>query len=161
MVLMLMMGVSETLAAKGDDTFPNIIPVPDGFYPEGIAVGRGTDFFVGSMLDGDIYRGDLRTGEGAVLVQKEVLDGDIAVGLAVDRRTNYLFVAGGFGTARVYDAGTGGDPGQARDSVEIGRNGNGGPGRRGLFSAERAARGQKPPGHARRGPGHFRAGKVL
>jgi sugar lactone lactonase YvrE len=106
-VMMLVMGVSATLAAEGDDTFPKIIPVPDGFYPEGIAVGRGTDFFVGSLLDGDIYRGDLRTGEGAVLVQKDVLDGDIAVGLAVDRRTNYLFVAGGFGTARVYDAGTG------------------------------------------------------
>ena len=110
MVLMLMIGASATLAANGDDAFPKIIPVPDGFYPEGIAVGRGTDFFVGSLLDGDIYRGNLRTGEGTVLVQKEVLDGDIAVGLAVDRRTNYLFVAGGSGTARVYDAGTGGDP---------------------------------------------------
>jgi hypothetical protein len=59
MVVMLMMGASTTLAAKGDDTFPKLIPVPDGFYPEGIAVGRGTDFFVGSLLDGDIYHGVL------------------------------------------------------------------------------------------------------
>jgi sugar lactone lactonase YvrE len=109
-VLILMIGTSATLAATDVNTFPKIIPIPDGFYPEGIAVGRGTDFFVGSLLDGDIYRGDLRTGEGSVLVQKEVQDGDIAVGLAVDRRTNYLFVAGGFGTARVYNAGTGGNP---------------------------------------------------
>ena len=38
--------------------------VPDGWQPEGIAVGRGTDFFVGSLLTGAVYRGgNLKFGE--------------------------------------------------------------------------------------------------
>ena len=83
-------------------TFPEVIPVPDGFQPEGIVTGRGHAFFVGSLASGAIYRGDLRTGEGEVLVPPT---GGIAVGLSHDRRSNHLFVAGGpTGTASVYDA---------------------------------------------------------
>jgi sugar lactone lactonase YvrE len=83
-----------------------VIPLPDGFRPEGIAVGRGTDFFVGSIPTGAIYHGDLRTGEGAVLVPPQ--EGRAAIGLAVDQRTNYLFAAGGpTGNGYVYDAATG------------------------------------------------------
>ena len=47
--------------------FPARIDLPNGFFPEGIESGRGTSFFVGSMTDGAIWRGDLRTGSGAVL----------------------------------------------------------------------------------------------
>ena len=47
--------------------FPARIDLPNGFFPEGIESGRGTSFFVGSLLDGTIWRGDLRTGSGAVL----------------------------------------------------------------------------------------------
>lgn len=97
-------------------SFPEVISLPDGFFPEGIAVGRGSEFFVGSLgrlgddgqtiIGGSIYRGDLRTGEGAVFVPAQA--GAMALGLKVDRRSNNLFVAGGFfGTARVYDAATG------------------------------------------------------
>jgi sugar lactone lactonase YvrE len=43
--------------------------------------------------------------EGSVLVEGE--QGLAAGGIKVDERTNYLFVAGAFGTARVYDAVTG------------------------------------------------------
>ncbi len=28
---------------------PKILPLPDGFRPEGVAVGRGTTFYVGSL----------------------------------------------------------------------------------------------------------------
>jgi hypothetical protein len=38
--------------AAGAPAFPDQIPVPDGFFPEGIAVGHGHDFYVGSLLDG-------------------------------------------------------------------------------------------------------------
>jgi sugar lactone lactonase YvrE len=95
----------SVLASASSATFPKIIPVPNGFYPEGIAIGRGTDFYVGSLLNGAIYSGDLRTGEGSILVPGQ--EGHAAGGLDLDRRTNYLFVAGVFGTARVYDAATG------------------------------------------------------
>jgi sugar lactone lactonase YvrE len=91
-------------------TFPTFIPLPDGFAPEGIAIGNGTEFFVGSLVTGAIFKGDLRTGAGAVFVQPSTPR--IAVGLALDRRSNYLFVASAFfGQAYVYDASTGADVG--------------------------------------------------
>jgi hypothetical protein len=114
LILLLLQGVS-TFAAPSE-TFPKQILLPNGFQPEGIATGRGTDFYVGSLgrlaadgltvVGGAIYKGDLRTGEGQILVPSSA--GQMAIGLAVDTRTNYLFVAGGpFGSARVYDAATG------------------------------------------------------
>jgi hypothetical protein len=75
-----LLGVGPALAAKG--TFPEIIPLPDGWQPEGIAVGRGASFYVGSLLTGAVYGGDLRTGEGEIVVPPQ--EGRIAVGLAVD-----------------------------------------------------------------------------
>lgn len=86
--------------------FPEIVPLPNGFQPEGIVTGRGHEFFVGSLAGGAIYRGDLRTGEGDVFVPPAT--GRVAVGLSYDRRSNNLFVAGGpTGKAFVYDAETG------------------------------------------------------
>jgi len=73
--------------------FPDVISLPDGWFPEGIASGRGTDFYVGSLVDGSIYKGDLSTGEGGVLFGGQA--GTIAVGLSLDARSNFLFAAGG------------------------------------------------------------------
>ncbi len=56
------------IAAAPLQAFPDVIPLPNGFQPEGIAVGKGHTFYVGSIPTGAVYRGDLRTGEGAVLV---------------------------------------------------------------------------------------------
>lgn len=103
-------------AAPGNGSrvaFPEVLPLPDGFQPEGIVTGRGTEFFAGSLADGSVYRGDLRTGKGEVFVGPT--PGRIAVGLSYDRRSDYLFVAGGFpdgdglGKGYVYDANTGED----------------------------------------------------
>jgi sugar lactone lactonase YvrE len=85
--------------------FPEVIALPNGFQPEGIAIGRGTTFYVGSIPTGAIYRGDLRTGKGAMLVPGA--SGRSAIGVEADRR-NRLFVAGGStGKAFVYDAARG------------------------------------------------------
>ena len=53
---------------KGSHPFPAVIQLPIGFQPEGIEIGRGTTFYVGSVATGAIFRGDLRTGAGGVFV---------------------------------------------------------------------------------------------
>lgn len=90
MALVLPMG-----SAVATPTFPESIPLPDGFYPEGITVGAGTDFYVGSLLDGAIYKGDLRSGEGAVLV--DGVEGRAIAGLAFDRRSDLVWAVGSQG----------------------------------------------------------------
>ena len=50
-------------------TFPETINLPQGFRPEGIEVGKGTTFYVGSVATGALFRGNLRTGAGSVFVQ--------------------------------------------------------------------------------------------
>jgi sugar lactone lactonase YvrE len=105
LVLLLLAAVAALPATAAAATFPDIIPLPNGWQPEGIAAGRGTSLYVGSLADGAIWKGDARTGRGDVLVPGQ--EGRVAVGIKVDRR-NRLFVAGGpTGQARVYDARTG------------------------------------------------------
>jgi sugar lactone lactonase YvrE len=100
-------GVVAVLAggSSAQNAFPQVIPLPNGFRPEGIEVGRGTTFYVGSVANGAIYRGNLRTGTGAILVPGET--GKAATGIELDNR-NRLFVAGAAtGKAHVYNARTG------------------------------------------------------
>ena len=68
-VLLVLVGtVLVTASALAAQTaFPGRIDLPDGFQPEGIAT-TGEQFFVGSIPTGAVYRGSLRTGNGAVLV---------------------------------------------------------------------------------------------
>lgn len=80
--------------------WPDLIPIPVGFEPEGIELGKDQDFFVGTLsFSGDltnagaIYKGNLATGEGRVLVPPT---GKPLVGLSYDARTDYLYAATGF-----------------------------------------------------------------
>jgi len=79
---------------------PSSIPIPDDFQPEGIAVGEGNTFYVGSLRDGDIYRGDLRSGAGALLVDNALGAGRVSVGMRVDKARDWLVVGGGRPGAR-------------------------------------------------------------
>jgi sugar lactone lactonase YvrE len=105
--LLLMAALCATMiGATTKAPFPEIIPLPNGFNPEGIASGEGTTFYVGSVGTGAIYRGDLRTGEGEVLVPAE--DGGSATGVKYDPRSGLLFVSGATtGMAFVYNGETG------------------------------------------------------
>jgi len=107
LVLVLVLALSFSIVGSASaDSFPEVIPLPNGFAPEGIASGKGTIFFVGSIPTGAIYRGDFRTGEGEVLVEPQA--GRSAIGLKYDPRSGLLFVAGGMtGYAYFYDAETG------------------------------------------------------
>jgi sugar lactone lactonase YvrE len=95
--------------AQGDPpVFPALIQLPAGFGSEGIAIGRGPTFYVGSTTPpnlGQILIGDLRTGTFSELVPPT---GREAAGMKVDARTNFLFVASGMsGGGTVYDASSG------------------------------------------------------
>lgn len=97
------LGLATSSAAVAQP-FPDVIPLPDTWQAEGIATGPGTTVYAGSLANGAVWAGDLRTGEGSVLVEGE--QGRVAVGLKY--ASGLLFVAGGpAGTAYVYDARTG------------------------------------------------------
>ena len=103
------LGVTAQSAASagtgGRHRFPDSIALPAGWQPEGFTIGRGTSFYVGSLANGAVFRGDLATGTGRVLVPGTA--GTAKTGLKVDRH-NRLWAAGaGGGDATVYDAATG------------------------------------------------------
>jgi sugar lactone lactonase YvrE len=105
LVLLALAAVAGLPNAAAAAAFPEAIRLPDGFQPEGIASGRGTSLYVGSIPTGAIWKGDARTGRGRVLVPGQA--GRSAIGIKVDRR-NRIFAAGGAtGRAAVYDARTG------------------------------------------------------
>ena len=86
--------------------FAEIISLPNGFAPEGIAFGSGQTFYVASLATGAVYRGNVRTGVGDLVVPAQA--GRSACGLRYDPRGDRLFVAGSVtGQAYVYDATTG------------------------------------------------------
>jgi sugar lactone lactonase YvrE len=106
--VLLILGLAMLLPATAIAvTYPDTIRLPNGWQPEGIAAGRGTSLYVGSLANGAVWKGDARTGTGDVLVPGR--EGRVAVGIKVDQH-NRLFVAGGAtGQAYVYDAQTGAD----------------------------------------------------
>jgi hypothetical protein len=92
-------------AAGAASPFPDRIDLPNGFQPEGIAIGPKHTFYVGSIPSGAVVRGDLRTGVRSPLVPAQT--GRMAIGVDVDNRGR-LFVAGGMTDhGYVYDAKTG------------------------------------------------------
>jgi outer membrane protein assembly factor BamB len=99
--LLTLLSVMAVPAAADSATYPDVISLPNGFQPEGVAVGNGHEIYAGSLADGRIVRADLRTGEVEEVIGA---NGVPAVGMDYDRRSGYLFVAGGpIGTGYVYD----------------------------------------------------------
>ncbi len=90
-------------AAGEPGHFPTVIPLPDNWLPEGIAIGSAPFAYFGSRATGSVYRANLATGQGEI-----IHDGPgaafPAVGLKIDER-NRLFVSGGSaGDGRVIHA---------------------------------------------------------
>jgi sugar lactone lactonase YvrE len=105
-VALLMLVMLLMPAAAHAKPFPDVIALPNGWLPEGVATGRGPVLYSGSRADGAIFAADLRTGEGDIVVPGQA--GRVSVGLSFDPRTNYVFAAGGAtGKAYVYDPATG------------------------------------------------------
>ena len=102
LLALLTVAVASPVAAQA---FPEVIPLPNGFRPEGIVIGDGNTAYAGSLADGDIYAADLLTGTGEIVIEGP---GTQAVGLDFDHRTGYLFVSGGAGgDGRIYNTNTG------------------------------------------------------
>ncbi|CAL9416811.1 hypothetical protein SUDANB58_01763 [Streptomyces sp. enrichment culture] len=91
--------------AAGPAAWPDAFPLPDGWLPEGIAIGERPYAYLGSRADGAVYRADLRTGEGRVVHAGGA--GLAALGLRVDRDGLLYVAGGGDGSARVIDSRTG------------------------------------------------------
>ena len=87
-------------AVAAHKSYPETIPLPNGWQPEGIATD-GDTFYAGSRATGSIWRGSLKTGGGEPLVTRT---GGAALGMKVDKRDRLFVAGGGTGTARVYDA---------------------------------------------------------
>lgn len=93
-------------AAVAQAAFPDVIPLPNGSQPEGIALGKGKTFYTGSINGGAIFHGDLRS--GAVEQIAAARPDRTALGMDLDRRSDLLYVAGGpFGQLYVYDVNSG------------------------------------------------------
>jgi hypothetical protein len=99
-----MAGVTTPAAAR--PTEDRVIVLPDASSTEGIAAGRGNTFYAGDRLLGDVYRGNIRTGEVEPFIDAPA--GRMATGMKVDPWGHLLFVSGAAtGQAYVYDARTG------------------------------------------------------
>lgn len=103
--LFLLTSVAVPAAAEERHRYPATIPLPAGFQPEGIATGPGPVAYLGSRVDGDLYRVDLATGHGEVFSPGP---GTPSLGMKIDGPHHRLYVAGGTGgDARVVDTRTG------------------------------------------------------
>jgi sugar lactone lactonase YvrE len=97
--------VTPAAASTGTSSsiLPTTIALPDGFPPEGIAIG-GPFAYLGSRANGSIFRANLITGTGKIV---SPATNTPSLGLKIDDRGR-LFVSGGnAGDARVVDAHTG------------------------------------------------------
>ncbi|MGH3469107.1 MAG: SMP-30/gluconolactonase/LRE family protein [Thermocrispum sp.] len=99
---LLMLALAPSAAAHRG--FPATIGLPDGFQPEGIAIGKRPVAYLGSLADGSIYRADLRNGRGKIISRGP---GTPSVGLKVDHRGKVYVAGGPAGNARVVDTRTG------------------------------------------------------
>ncbi len=85
----LMIPVADMPVMDMEDTR---IMLPNGFQPEGIAVGQDGMAYVSSVGSGAIYQVDLETGNGSFLVEPQ--ETQKALGMVYDQRTDLLYVAG-------------------------------------------------------------------
>lgn len=92
-------------AAPAAAAWPTEFPLPNGFLPEGIAIGGKPYAYMGSRANGAIYRTDLRTGKGGFI--HEGATGTASIGLKLDHDGLLYVAGGGGGSARVIDSRTG------------------------------------------------------
>ncbi|MEV0221409.1 superoxide dismutase [Streptomyces sp. NPDC050704] len=101
-----LLGGTAHAAEVPKKNWPAQFPLPNGFQPEGIAIGSAPFAYFGSLANGDIYRASLATGRGSV-ISKGPGAGHPCVGLKIDRHGRLFVSGGGGGDLRTVDARTG------------------------------------------------------
>ncbi|WP_030671144.1 SMP-30/gluconolactonase/LRE family protein [Streptomyces sp. NRRL B-1347] len=91
-------------AAPAGAPWPTEFPLPDGFRPEGIAIGPGPYAWFGSLGGGSLYRANLATGRGERI---ETGTDAMSIGLKSDRRGRLFIAGGGSRELRVVDGRSG------------------------------------------------------
>ncbi|WP_435205306.1 SMP-30/gluconolactonase/LRE family protein [Micromonospora sp. bgisy143] len=99
------LGTLSSAANARTTPFPSRIALPDGFSPEGLTIGRGTTVYVGSVGNGAVWRGDLRTGRGSVFIPGA--PGREKAGLKLDPQGRLWTADFSAGAASVHDGTTG------------------------------------------------------
>ena len=82
---------AESRHGPAGASFPAEFALPNGFMPEGIAIGDEPTAYFGSRADGSLLRVDLRTGKGEVFSRGP---GTPSVGVKVDRKKIWTDVPG-------------------------------------------------------------------
>ena len=108
---------ATTPGAAAAPPFPEVIDLPAGWQPEGIAAGRGTTMYSGSRATGDVVAVDIRTGERTLVVDAPA--GRTATGLELDR-WGRLWVSGG-ATGQAYVYGPDGEPVETFQLAPVGQ----------------------------------------
>ncbi|MDX3311696.1 superoxide dismutase [Streptomyces sp. NPDC054884] len=85
-------------------SWPKEFSLPDGWGPEGVAIGSAPYAYFGSIATGGVYRVDLTNGKGKV-VHRGL--GRMTVGLKADSWGRLFLAGGGSGELRVVDAHSG------------------------------------------------------
>ena len=101
-LLLITMAVLSPSAVSAQAVLPDVISLPAGWQPEGIARGRGTTMFSGSLASGDVLAVDVRTGGSHLVV--DAPPGRTAAGLKQDRWQRLWVAGGATGQAYVYEA---------------------------------------------------------
>jgi len=92
------------------------VTLPTGFRPEGITAGRGTTFYVGSVADGRIRVGTVKSDRGRQLLAP--VSGRSLRGLFYDKRSGWVWAVGSQGSAGLVLA-VGGRTGKVKASFTI------------------------------------------
>ncbi|MFI1399348.1 SMP-30/gluconolactonase/LRE family protein [Streptomyces sp. NPDC020681] len=98
-------GTANASPAALAAAWPTEFPLPNGFLPEGITIGRKPYAYMGSRANGAVYRTDLRTGKGGFIYEGAA--GTASIGLKLDHDGLLYIAGGGGGTARIVDTHTG------------------------------------------------------
>ncbi|WP_199548813.1 SMP-30/gluconolactonase/LRE family protein [Streptomyces sp. N35] len=99
-------GTAQAAETRDKAAWPRQFPLPDGFQPEGVTIGRSPHAYFGSIAHGGVYRVDLATGRGRTVVRGQGADHP-TIGLKILDSGDLLLCGGPSSELRIADPRTG------------------------------------------------------